>query len=665
MPAETTPGPARQGHALRRLRGEGGARALRRARRREGAWPTSPPSAPPSGVGRAGADLPALREAVAAAGYRVPEEVAGHARRGGPGARRARRRGPAAADQARGGRGAVRPRPRGSMPELFPWAPAALRNPWLLLALTTPVQFWVGWEFHVAFLRELRHRGASMSTLVSIGTNAAYFFSLAVTVWPHVFMAAGAMPYYEASAVLMTFLVLGRWLEARARGGTSEAIRRARSTFSRARPACCATAPSATCPSPRSRVGDLVRVRPGERVAVDGEVVEGASTVDESMLTGESLPVAKGPGAPVVGGSVNRPGPSRSAPPRSATTPCWRGSSASCEEAQGSKAPIQRLADRVAAVFVPIILAVAALTFVAWWLVGPEPAFALRPDQRGGRARHRLPLRHGPGHAHRHHGGDRPGRGAGRADPERRGPRAPPRACRWWCFDKTGTLTVGKPRGHRRGRGVRGRPRTSCSRSPPPPSRAPSIRWARRSSPRPRRAVSRLPPVSGFQAVPGGGDGARPPMRSSGSAAAPSGVAAESRRLAGARAARSPRRARASVFVAFRRRGRWALIAVADVLQPEAADVVAAARRAGPRRRDAHRRQPATAEAIAREAGIDDVRRRGASRAQGRGGRRACRRPAAASPWWATASTTRPPSPRPTSASRWARAPTWPSRRPT
>jgi len=100
------------------------------------------------------------------------------------------------------------------MHELFPWAPAALRDPWLLLALTTPVQFWVGWEFHVAFLKELRHRTTSMNTLVSIGTNAAYFFSLAVTLWPHVFMATGAMPYYEASAVLMTFagaIMAPRW----------------------------------------------------------------------------------------------------------------------------------------------------------------------------------------------------------------------------------------------------------------------------------------------------------------------------------------------------------------------------------------------------------------------------------------------------------------------
>src|SRR5262249_41181439 len=114
----------------------------------------------------------------------------------------------------------------GSMRDLLPWVPAWLANPWLLLALTTPVQVGVGWEFHRGFLRDLRHRTASMSTLVSIGTNAAFVFSLAVTLWPHAFMALGAMTYYETSAVVVTLVVLGRWLEARARGRTSEAIRR-------------------------------------------------------------------------------------------------------------------------------------------------------------------------------------------------------------------------------------------------------------------------------------------------------------------------------------------------------------------------------------------------------------------------------------------------------
>jgi len=197
----------------------------------------------------------------------------------------------------------------GSMPELFPWAPALLREPWLLLALTTPVQLWVGAQFHLGFLQDLRHRSASMNTLVSIGTSTAYLFSVAVTLWPHAFAHLGAhtTTYFETAAVVITLVVLGRWLEARARGRTSEAIRRLVALAPR----------TARVRRDDAEVdidvdevvpGDRIRVRPGERVAVDGVVVEGASTVDESMLTGESLPVEKTTGIPVFGGTVNRAG---------------------------------------------------------------------------------------------------------------------------------------------------------------------------------------------------------------------------------------------------------------------------------------------------------------------------------------------------------------------
>ena len=316
------------------------------------------------------AELPALRAAVAAAGYQVPEDIAP-----APDREKEER---AARDRLLRikvlvGAALSVPVLVGSMPELFPWAPVALRNPWLLLALTTPVQLWVGAEFHAGFLRELRHRTVSMNALVSIGTSAAYFFSLAVTVWPHAFMATGAMPYYEASALLMTFLVLGRWLEARARGGTSEAIRRLldlQPRQARVR----RDGVERDVPVGDVLVGDLIRVRPGERVAVDGEVIEGASTVDESMLTGESLPIEKGPGDAVVGGAVNRTGSFTFRATRVGAATALANIIRLVEEAQGSKAPIQRLADRVAAVFVPIILLLAAVTFVAWWSVGPAPA---------------------------------------------------------------------------------------------------------------------------------------------------------------------------------------------------------------------------------------------------------------------------------------------------
>jgi Cu+-exporting ATPase len=321
-----------------------------------------------------GPALADLRRVVAAAGYTVPEEIAAT---------------PEAEDREQRLRrqenrllrlkflaGAVLSVPvlLGSMHEVFPWVPHWLRSPWLLWALTTPVQFWVGGQFHRGFVKELAHRSLSMNALVSIGTSAAYFFSAAVTLWPHRFMATGAMPYFEASALLMTFLVLGRWLEARARGGTSEAIRQLVALRPRTARVLRGRHEE-DVPIRDVAVGDLLRVRPGERVAVDGEIVEGASGVDESMLTGESLPVEKGPGAAVVGGSVNRTGSFTFRATRVGKDTVLARVIALVEEAQGSKAPIQRLADRVASVFVPVILGIAAMTFAVWWFRGPGPAF--------------------------------------------------------------------------------------------------------------------------------------------------------------------------------------------------------------------------------------------------------------------------------------------------
>ncbi len=264
----------------------------------------------------------------------------------------------------------------GSMPEFFPFAPAWLRDPWVLLALATPVQFWVGADFHVGFLRDLRHRSASMSTLVSIGTNAAYFFSLAVTLAPHAFMALGAMTYYDTSAVVITLVVLGRWLEARARGRTSEAIRRLMALAPRTARVV-RDGEEVDVPVETVVVDDLVRVRPGERVPVDGIVEDGASTIDESMLTGESVPVEIGPQSKVAAGTVNRTGTFLFRATRVGSETTLARIIKLVEEAQGSRAPIQRLADRVAAVFVPIVLALAALTFVAWLALGPRPAALL------------------------------------------------------------------------------------------------------------------------------------------------------------------------------------------------------------------------------------------------------------------------------------------------
>jgi Cu+-exporting ATPase len=261
----------------------------------------------------------------------------------------------------------------GGMRHVFPWAPEWLADPWTLLALTTPVQFWVGAAFHRGFLHDLRYRSASMSTLVSLGTTAAYAFSVAVTLRPHAFMAVGGMTYYDVSAVVITLVVLGRWLEARARGRTSDAIRRLVALAPRTARVLRGGA-EVDVPTAEVVVGDAVRIRPGERIPVDGVVLEGASAVDESMLTGESLPVDKAPGAQVIGGTVNCTGSFVFRATRVGAETTLARIVRLVEEAQGSRAPIQRVADRVAAVFVPIVLVVAGVTFVAWWLFGPEPA---------------------------------------------------------------------------------------------------------------------------------------------------------------------------------------------------------------------------------------------------------------------------------------------------
>ena len=220
-----------------------------------------------------------LRRAVRAAGYEIPEEIPTDA--AAPDRERAEREKENRLLRWKFSVGAVLSLPvlLGSFPQLFPWIPAVLQNPRVQLLLATPVQFWVGLQFHRGFWNDTVHRSASMNSLVSIGTNAAYFGSVAVTLWPDTFMPLGAMTYYDTAAVLMTLIVLGRWLEARARGQTSEAIRRL-----------VALAPKTARVLRDGReddiqvsevmIGDLLRVRPGERIAVDGEVVEGASAVD-------------------------------------------------------------------------------------------------------------------------------------------------------------------------------------------------------------------------------------------------------------------------------------------------------------------------------------------------------------------------------------------------
>jgi Cu+-exporting ATPase len=551
-----------------------------------------------------GPALADLRRVVAAAGYTIPEEVA--ATPDAEDREQALRRQENRLLQLKFLVGAILSLPVlvGSLHEVFAWTPHWLRSPWLLWVLTTPVQFWVGWQFHRGFVMELAHRSLSMNALVSIGTSAAYLFSVAVTLWPHRFMAAGAVPYYEASALLMTFLVLGRWLEARARGGTSEAIRQLVALRPR------------TARVLRGRqeedipigdvvVGDLLRVRPGERIAVDGEIVEGASTVDESMLTGESLPVEKGPGATVVGGSVNRTGSFTFRATRVGKDTVLARIVRLVEEAQGSRAPIQRLADRVASVFVPVILVIAGATFGIWWFVGPAPAFFSALTNAVGVLVIACPCAMGLATPTAIMVGT--GKGA-QLGVLIRSAEALESLHRVGIvvLDKTGTLTVGKP--------------VVTDVVPAPGVAADDLlalaAAAEQGSEHPlgeaivgfakARGLA-LPPIASFQAVPGQGVEAfaaeGPVLLGNARMMAARGIDISA---LGATARALALDGKSTVYVACADRTQG-IIAVADVLKPEASDAVRALGSLGLEVAMVTGDARMTAEAIARKAGIDRV----------------------------------------------------------
>ncbi len=236
---------------------------------------------------------------------------------------------------------------------------------WLFLALATPVQFYVGWDYYVGGFKSLRAGSANMDVLVAMGSSAAYFYSLAVLL----FAGLGGHVYFETSAMIITLIKLGKMLEARAKGRTSEAIKKLMGL----RPKTARVVREGAevdVPIESVLLGDLVVVRPGERMPVDGVVVEGRSAVDESMLTGESLPVDKRPGDEVVGGTINKQGLLRFEATRVGAQTALAQIIRLVEEAQGSKAPIQRLADRISGVFVPVVIGLALLTFLAWLILG-------------------------------------------------------------------------------------------------------------------------------------------------------------------------------------------------------------------------------------------------------------------------------------------------------
>jgi P-type Cu+ transporter len=251
---------------------------------------------------------------------------------------------------------------------------------WLELALTTPVLFWAGRGFFSGALASARHRTADMNTLVSLGTLSAYLYSVVATVTPGWLSAGGLHPaggllhsggvYYEVAAIIVTLILMGRLLEARARAKTGSAIRALiglQPKLARVERA----GVEQDIPVGELLVGDLVLVRPGEKVPVDGELVEGASSVDESMLTGEPLPVQKKAGDAVIGATLNKTGSFRMRATRIGKDTVLQQIVRLVQEAQGSKAPIQRLADLIASYFVPVVICLAIATFVVWFDLAP------------------------------------------------------------------------------------------------------------------------------------------------------------------------------------------------------------------------------------------------------------------------------------------------------
>jgi len=246
----------------------------------------------------------------------------------------------------------------------------------VLLVIATPVQFWAGAPFYRGAWAAARHRTTNMNTLIALGTSAAYLYSAAATFFPGFFRRAGLAPdvYFDVAAVIIALILLGRYLEAGARGRTSEAIRRLVGLQPRTA-RLVADGEERDVAIGQVQVEDVLLVRPGERVPVDGEVVAGESTMDESMITGESLPVEKGPGATVIGGTINRAGAFRMRATRVGAQTTLAQIVRLVQEAQGSKAPIQRVADLISSYFVPAVMVIAAATFLAWYFLGPPPAF--------------------------------------------------------------------------------------------------------------------------------------------------------------------------------------------------------------------------------------------------------------------------------------------------
>jgi Cu+-exporting ATPase len=495
---------------------------------------------------------------------------------------------------------------------IAPVLPAILTDPWLQLALATPVQFYAGWPFYSGAWKALRHRTTDMNTLIALGTTAAYLYSIAAILLPGVFRAAGVGSgeepplYFDTAAVIITLILLGRFLEARARSHTADAVRRLVGLAPRTARVV-RDGGDQDVPIENVRVGDLIEVRPGEKIAVDGVVRTGRSAVDESMVTGEPMPVLKEPNDEVTGATLNTSGSFRFEATRVGQDTVLAQIVRLVQEAQGSKAPIQRLADRVTSYFVPAVLAVAGLTFGTWLAFGPAPAFTLALLNAIGVLIIACPcalglatptsIMVGTGKAAEH------GVLFRRAEALERLP-----AVRTMVLDKTGTLTEGKPR-------VTGvitvpggpdeativRLAASAERSSEHPLGAAIVRFAREE-----RGLD-LAEALAFEAEPGQGisadvEGRRVLVGNAGYLRS-RGVDPALLEPAAREAASG---ARTPVFVAIDGRA-CGLVAVADTVKPEAAETVAWLRGKGIEVVMLTGDDEATARSIAGAVGIDRV----------------------------------------------------------
>jgi Cu+-exporting ATPase len=248
-------------------------------------------------------------------------------------------------------------------------------NSFIQFLLATPVQFWAGWQFYIGFWKATKHKTSDMNTLIAVGTSVAYLYSLIVTFVPHLIMVKGLMMvvYFDTSAAIIVLILLGRFLEARAKGKTSEAIKKliglqpktARIIRNRN---------ELDIPIEEVVLGDMIVVRPGEKIPVDGMVKEGYSSVDESMVTGESLPVEKKSGDSVIGATINKTGTFKFEATKVGKDTVLAQIVRLVQEAQGSKPPIARMVDVIASYFVPVVISIAIITFIVWYFFGPHPA---------------------------------------------------------------------------------------------------------------------------------------------------------------------------------------------------------------------------------------------------------------------------------------------------